>query len=606
MSIEKSNGKTPGDNPADDKAATRRTAEIAADGGETPRPKPADALAENPSPVEVIKDRADYLRGGIVAGLADELTGGLAEDDQSLIKFHGIYQQDDRDSRTARAARKLEPDYSFMIRLRVPGGMLSPAQWLAVDAAAADLTSAGSIRLTTRQTLQFHGVARDNIRPLLQTCARRLLDSVAACGDVNRNVMCSPHAGLSSAHAAAHAVAAQISEMLLPHSRAYCEIWLGEEKVAAGPSFRPPEPLYGKHYLPRKFKIAVAVPPANDVDVYSQDVGFVAVVRDGKLRGFNVLAGGGLGMTFGARETYPRLAEPLGFCAPSQAADVAWHLAALQRDYGDRSDRKKARFKYTIAKLGLEFVRAELCRRLGFVLPPCEATPQWTHRDDVLGWRRRPDGRWDLGVFVENGRIADGAPLKNALREAAALSCCDFLMTPNQNIMLVNIKSRGRVEKVFARRGVSLDFSALSGMRKNAMACVALPTCPLAFAEAERYLPSLVAKLETELARHDLQKDAVSIRMTGCPNGCARPYLGEIGLTGKSPGRYNLYLGAAADGSRLSALAGRNLREADIIAALSPLFAEYAAARENGEGFGDFLVRAGKVRPPAAPADFHD
>lgn len=595
MSTENETNKTP-NNPANG----------AAGGGETPRPKAADALAENPSPVEVIKDRSAYLRGGIAAGLEDELSGGIAEDDQSLIKFHGIYQQDDRDSRTARAARKLEPDYSFMIRLRVPGGMLSPAQWLAVDAAAAELTSAGSIRLTTRQTLQFHGVPKDNIRPLLQTCARRLLDSVAACGDVNRNVMCSPHAGLSSAHAAAHAAAAQISEMLLPRSRAYCEIWLGEEKIAAGPSFLPAEPLYGKHYLPRKFKIAVAVPPSNDVDVYSQDVGFVAVVRDEKLRGFNVLAGGGLGMTFGARETYPRLAEPLGFCAPSQAADVAWNLAALQRDYGDRSDRKQARFKYTAARLGNDFLRAELCRRLGFVLPPCEETPQWTRRDDVLGWRRRPDGLWDLGIFVENGRIAEGSPLKNALREAAALSCCDFLMTPNQNVMLVNIAARERVEKVFARRGVSLDFSALSGMRKNAMACVALPTCPLAFAEAERYLPSLVAKLETELARHDLQKDAVSIRMTGCPNGCARPYLGEIGLTGKSPGRYNLYLGAAADGSRLSALAGRNLREADIIAFLSPLFAEYAAARETGEGFGDFLVRAGKVRPPAAAADFHD
>ena len=576
----------------------------AADGGVLPHPKAADALAENPSPVEIVKDRSDYLRGGIADGLEDELTGGLADGDQSLIKFHGIYQQDDRDVRAERTMRKLEPALSFMIRMRVPGGMLSSAQWLAMDAAASDLTSAGSIRLTTRQTLQFHGVAKENIRPLLQTCARRLIDSVAACGDVNRNVMCSPHAGLSPVHAAAHDAAAQISESLLPRSRAYCEIWLGEEKAAAGPSFRAAEPLYGKHYLPRKFKIAVAVPPANDVDVYSQDVGFVAVVRDGKLRGFNVLAGGGLGMTFGARETYPRLGEDLGFCAPSQAAEVAWHLAALQRDYGNRSDRRIARFKYTVARLGADFVRAELFRRLGFVLPPCEETPPFSHREDVLGWRQQPGGLWDLGIFVENGRIGDGA-LKDALREAAALSCCDFLMTPNQNIMLVNIASRERAEKVFARRGVSLDFSALSGMRKNALACVALPTCPLAFAEAERYLPSLVDKLETELARHNLREDAISIRMTGCPNGCARPYLGEIGLTGKSPGRYNLYLGAGADGARLSALAGQNLREADIIALLSPLFAEYAAAREDGEAFGDFLVRAGKVRAPSAPSDFH-
>ena len=569
-----------------------------------PIPKSADELAANPSEVETVKDRSDYLRGGIAAGLEDELTGGLADGDQSLIKFHGIYQQDDRDNRADRAARKLEPDFSFMIRLRVPGGVLSSAQWLAVDAAATDLTRAGSIRLTTRQTLQFHGVPRDNLRPLLQTCARRLLDSVAACGDVNRNVMCSAHAGLSPVHAAAHDTAAQISATLLPRTRAYFEIWLGEEKLAAGPDFRAAEPLYGKHYLPRKFKIAVAVPPANDVDIYSQDVGFVAVVRGEKLRGFNVLAGGGLGMTFGVRETYPRLGDEIGFCAPSQAADVAWHLATIQRDYGNRSDRKQARFKYTIARLGKDFIREELCRRAGFVLPPCEKTPPWSGREDILGWQKQSNGLWTLGIFVENGRIADGA-LKDALRETAALSCCDFLMTPNQNIMLINIASRERVEKVFSRRGVSCDFSGLSGMRRNAMACVALPTCPLAFADAERYLPTLVTRLETELARHSLSEYPISIRMTGCPNGCARPYLGEIGLVGKSPGRYNLYLGAAADGSRLSALAGNNMREADIVAFLSPLFGEYAAARESSESFGDFLVRTGKINPPAAPADFH-
>lgn len=570
-----------------------------------PEAKDPDTLAQDASAVEVIKDRSDYLRGGIAEGLANATTGGIAEDDQSLLKFHGIYQQDDRDSRAARAARKLEPDYSFMIRMRVPGGMLSSRQWLALDAAATDLTSAGSIRLTTRQTLQFHGVAKENAPALLQTCARRLLDSIAACGDVNRNVMCSPHAGLSDAHRQAHNVAAQISESLLPNTRAYCEIWLGEEKSAASPTHKAPEPLYGKHYLPRKFKIAVAVPPSNDVDVYSQDIGFVAVVRNGKLRGFNVLVGGGLGMTFGARETYPRLADELGFCAPSQAADVAWHLAALQRDYGDRKDRKQARFKYTVARLGLDFIRADLFRRLGFVMPPCEKV-QWTGRSDVLGWRQQPGGQWDFGMFIENGRIAPGN-LKDALREAAALSCCDFLMTPNQNLMLINIaeKDRKRVMQVFARRGLAADFSQLSGLRKSAMACVALPTCPLAFAEAERYLPSLVDKLEAELARHQLQQDDISIRMTGCPNGCARPYLGEIGLTGKSPGKYNLYLGASANGSRLSSLAAQNLKESDIIAALSPLFAAYAAERTPDESFGDFLHRTNKVRPAIVANDFH-
>lgn len=572
--------------------------------GGIPAPKKMDELAASPSPVEVIKDESGYLRGDISEGLADELTGGVSEAAQSLIKFHGIYQQDDRDIRADRAARKLDPDYTFMIRLRAPAGMMTPAQWLAVDSAASELTERGSIRLTTRQTVQFHGLPKENARPLLQACAKRLLDSIAACGDVNRNVMCSPHAGLSPAHAEAAETARRISEALLPKTRAYFEIWLGEEKVAESPGPGGAEPLYGKHYLPRKFKIAVAVPPSNDVDIYSQDIGFVAVTKGGRLRGFNVLAGGGLGMTHGARATYPRLADEIGFCAPSQAADVAWHLCALQRDYGDRSDRKQARFKYTMARLGVDFVRRDLTRRLGFVMSPCEKI-EWAGRSDALGWRQTFAG-WDLGLFVENGRIDEG-PLKEALREAAALECCDFLITPNQNLMLVNIaeKDKARVASVFERRDLPQDFAHLSGMRRNAMACVALPTCPLAFAEAERFLPSLVGRLEGELERCNLRTDEVSIRMTGCPNGCARPYLGEIGLVGKSPGRYNLYLGAAPDGARLSSLAGENMNEEQIVEKLSPLFSDYAAERESGEGFGDFLVRTGRARAPRNPADFH-
>ena len=545
-----------------------------------------------PSEIEVIKENSRHLRGGIADGLDDDITGGLAVSDQSLIKFHGIYQQDDRDIRESRMARKLEPDHSFMIRLRVPSGMLSPEQWLAVDSAAADLTSAGSIRLTTRQTLQFHGVPKENLRPILQTCARRLLDSIAACGDVNRNVMCSPHAGLSPAHAASHEVAAEISRALLPHSRAYYEIWLGEKKLSASPEFRAAEPLYGNHYLPRKFKIAVAVPPANDVDAYSNDIGFVAVVKDGRLRGFNVLIGGGLGTTHGDARTYPRLGDVLGFCAPSQAAEVAWQIAAFQRDHGDRSDRKQARLKYTVARLGLNFAREDIQRRLGFVLPPAEKV-ELTHREDVLGWRQQDGGKWDLGIFIENGRISSDGALKAALREAAALNCCGFLMTPNQNLMLVNIDedARARVQSVFNRHGLETDFSSLSGMRKNAMACVAFPTCPLAMAESERYLPSLIGKLEDELIRCGLQRDAIVIRMTGCPNGCARPYLGEIGLVGKSPGRYNLYLGASVSGDRLSAPAGQNMKEEEIIATLSPLFTEYARERQQQEAFGDWYFR---------------
>ncbi len=601
MSIDSNNDKLM--NKTDEQLSAEANAAV-----QIPPPKTAIAkgeeLAADSSAVEKIKDRSDYLRGDIATGLEDELSGGLSEDAQVLIKFHGIYQQDNRDIRAVRASQKLEADYSFMIRLRVPSGMLTAEQWLTVDSVAADLTENGGIRLTTRQTLQFHGAPKENLRSLLQSCAQRLLDSIAACGDVNRNVMCSPHANLSPLHAAAANTAAKISEALLPTSRAYYEIWLGEEKLAAAPEIK--EPLYGKHYLPRKFKIAVAVPPANDVDIYSQDIGFIAVGDDEQLHGFNVVIGGGLGMTHGDRATYPRLGDALGFCQPSQAVDVAWHLAAIQRDYGNRSNRKQSRFKYTVARLGMDFITKELTQRLGFSLSPSKPI-QFTHRSDMLGWQQQSNGNWSLGLFVANGRLATETPLKQSLREAAALSCCEFLMTPNQNIMLTNIadKNRARIEAVFTRRNLSTDFSDLSGLHKNAMACVAFPTCPLAMAEAERYLPSLVEKLEAELSAHGLQKEAISIRMTGCPNGCARPYLGEIGLVGKSLGRYNLYLGASATGERLSSLVGENYTEANIIATLSPLFAEYAKQRQAAESFGDFLIRSGTAKIPTNAADFH-
>ena len=553
-----------------------------------------------PSPAEKIKEQSDYLRGGIARGLEDSLTGAVSEDDSALIKFHGIYQQDDRDARNARAQRMLEPDYSFMIRLRIPGGLMTPEQWLAADAAARELSRAGSLRLTTRQTLQFHGVPKENLRPMLKACARRMMDSIAACGDVNRNVMCSPHAGESEVHRAAHQTAAQISEHLLPKTRAYFEIWLGEEKLAGGKE--EDEPLYGKHYLPRKFKIAVAVPPINDVDVWSQDIGFVAVAENNKLAGFNIVTGGGLGMAQGDKTAFPRLGDCLGFCEPQQAPEVAWHIAATQRDYGDRSDRRRARWKYTVAKYGATWARDELQKRAGFELQPAREV-KWTHRNEPLGWRRDANGKWSQTIHVENGRIKDGA-LRESLREAAAMSVCDFLITPNQNLMLINIaeENRARLSKGFERRGVLTEVSKL---REHAMSCVAFPTCPLAMAESERYLPSLVGKLETELSKRGLNKDAITIRMTGCPNGCARPYLAEIGLVGKSPGRYNLYLGASFTGDRLSAFAAGNLNEEQILATLSPLFDDYAKNKTKTEHFGDYLVRAGKINPPQTASDFH-
>ena len=539
-----------------------------------------------PSAVEIIKDNSNLLRGSITAGLADEISGAVFEDDTALIKFHGIYQQDNRDTREARTRRKLEPDYSFMLRLRVSGGLLTPAQWLAVQNAATTLTEAGSLRLTTRQTLQFHGIPKENLRQLLQQCQQQLLDSIAACGDVNRNVMCSPHPQLSPLHQRAYDTAAAISEALLPKTRAYYEIWLGEEQLA---TTKPEEePLYGKHYLPRKFKIGIAVPPANDIDVYSQDIGFVAVSRDDELIGFNVLAGGGLGTTHGDTRTYPRLGSDIGFCTAEQAVQVAWHIAAWQRDNGNRSDRKQARLKYTIDKRGLNTFIQELQQRLGFSLSPPQPVV-WKHRSDPLGWRKRQDGLWDIGLFIENGRIAADTPLQQALKKIAETVSCHFMMTPNQNLILTGLNSQGKKKVNTLLRNISA-ISPTSALRENALACVALPTCPLAMAEAERYLPYLVTRIEQELEKYHIEKETISIRMTGCPNGCARPYLGEIGLVGKAPGRYNLYLGAAADGTRLGKLAGDGLTEQMIIDTLNPLFAAYAKDRKSGQSFGDFVA----------------
>lgn len=536
-----------------------------------------------PSAVEGTKENSDYLRGGITGGLADDTTGAIADSDTKLIKFHGIYQQDNRDVRNERARRKLEPDYSFMVRLRIPGGLLTPAQWLAVDKAATTLTEAGSLRLTTRQTLQFHGTPKENLRPLLQQCKQQLLDSIAACGDVNRNVMCSSHAEISAAHRVAYEVAGQISEALLPATRAYYEIWLGEERLGG----ETVEPVYGKHYLPRKFKIGVCVPPVNDIDVFSQDIGFIAIIQRGQVCGFNVVAGGGLGMTSGDMRTAPLLGQMLGFCRVAQAVEVARQIAIWQRDYGDRSDRHLARLKYTIRRRGFAVFKRELEAALEFKFAAAAAF-SFTHRNDRLGWNKRQDGAFDLCLHIENGRISGG--LKEALHEIATAELCEFQITPNQNLILTGVKKRSAVDTILARHQ-ALPAVGLSGLRQNAMACVALPTCPLAMAEAERYLPALLTKLEPVLNRLGLKKAPIIMRMTGCPNGCARPYLAEIGLVGRSPGRYNLYLGASYEGDRLAMLAGENMDEEKIITTLTSWFEAFVKDRRQEERFGDFVMR---------------
>jgi sulfite reductase (NADPH) hemoprotein beta-component len=554
---------------------------------------------------ERIKEASDYLRGTLDEGIRREITGAISEDDAQLVKFHGMYLQDDRDLRPERTRKKMEKAFAFMVRVRVPGGVLTPAQWLALDQVARDYGN-GSVRLTTRQSVQLHGVIKSNLQSTLRAIDSVLLNSIAACGDVNRNVMCNPNPHASRAHAAALDLAREISDHLTPRTPAYREIWLDGERIAGGED-EVVEPIYGKTYLPRKFKIAIAVPPSNDVDVFAHDLGFIAVLdSNGDVQGWNVTAGGGMGMTHGEPDTYPRTADVMGFCARSDALAIAEAVVTVQRDWGDRANRKHARLKYTIEDRGLDAFRAEVERRAGVKLGPAKPFVL-TSSGDRYGWTEGEDGRGHLTLFIMSGRLRDvgtQAQQLSALRRIAEQHDGDFRITANQNLIVAGVRPerRAAIEEIAASNGL---LAPPSGLRRNAVACVALPTCGLALAESERYLPDLLDALDARLTAHGLSRDDIVIRMTGCPNGCARPYLAEIGLVGKGPGRYNLYLGAAFDGSRLSKLYAEDVDHAAIIRQLDPLFAAYAAERKAGEHFGDFVIRAGFVTRTGNGRDFH-
>ncbi|MGE8279176.1 MAG: assimilatory sulfite reductase (NADPH) hemoprotein subunit [Stenotrophomonas sp.] len=552
--------------------------------------------------VENIKADSNRLRGSLLESLADPVTGALREDDQTLIKYHGSYQQDDRDVRDERRRQKLEPAYQFMIRTRTPGGVISPEQWLKLDAIATRFGN-HSLRITTRQAFQFHGVIKRELKATMQAINAALIDTLAACGDVNRNVLVAANPLLSSAHATLYADAARTSEHLLPNTRAYYEIWLDEERVAG--SGTEEEPIYGERYLPRKFKISFALPPLNDVDVYANDLGFIGVLDDaGELLGYDVTIGGGMGATHGDAETYPRIANNVGFIARDSLLDVATAVVTTQRDLGNRELRKRARFKYTIDDHGLDTVLAEIERRAGIRFAPARAAA-FAHNGDRYGWVEGDDGRWHLTLSLQAGRIADlpGAPHLTALREIARILEGEFRMTGNQNLVIAGVatEQRAKIDAIVRSAGLDTGNQAPTALARAAMACVALPTCGLAMAEAERYLPEFSAKLQPLLEQHGLAEAPILLRISGCPNGCSRPYLGEIALVGKAPGRYNLMLGADHRGQRLNTLYRENIAEPDILGALEPLFARYAGEREAEEGFGDFLHRAGIVTLPPYP-----
>jgi sulfite reductase (NADPH) hemoprotein beta-component len=547
---------------------------------------------EKLSVIEKIKTDSCGLRGSIVESIQDELTGAIREDDQAVIKFHGMYQQDDRDRREERAAKKLDRLYSFMIRLRLPGGFLKPEQWVATHEIAGE-HSTGVIKITSRQTVQLHGLIKSHIKPTIQAFNESNLDSIATCGDINRNVLCSSHPGESPIHEQVFAYADKISELLMPKTKAYYEIWLDEEKIVDKKDEE--DPLYQDRYLPRKFKIAIAIPPNNDVDVYANDLGLIAVIENDVLKGFNIAIGGGLSTTHGNPETYARLATVIGFTdTEEKILKAVYEVLTIQRDYGNRTDRKLARLKYTVDKVGVEWFKEELERRIGFKLEPAKPIVL-TQRVDHFGWKQNASGKWYYTVLVENGRILDTEvlALKTALLEVAKTGKANFRFTCTQNLILSDIDTadKNTIHSILDSFGVIAHTENSSALRKNSMACVALPTCPLALAEAQRYLPELITKIEPILEKHQLGKEEIVMRMTGCPNGCARSYVAEIGFVGTAMGKYNLHLGGDRQGERLNKIFLESQNETQILQTLDNLFEVYSAERNGDETFGDFSVR---------------
>jgi sulfite reductase (NADPH) hemoprotein beta-component len=543
-----------------------------------------------PSANEAIKAGSNLLRGTIAGDMADQSTGAISENNSQLTKFHGLYLQDDRDLRTALKKAGKEKAFGFMLRLRLPAGRATPQQWLVLDKLSDELATR-SLRITTRQTFQLHGILKGNVKPIIQGMHKVLLDSISACGDVNRNVVTSPNPERDPILQRVYEDAKAWSEFALPKTRAYHEIWLDEELVAGGET--QSEPMYGPTYLPRKFKTSFAVPPSNDVDIFAQDLGFIAIIEDKEVVGYNVTVGGGMGMNHGNVETFPRLADVLGFIAADEVIPVGNAVLVTQRDYGDRTNRRHARLKYTIEDRGLDWFKSEVERLSGVRFQ--SARPfHFSTIADPLGWHECADGTWFYGLHILSGRVKDvpGWPMKTALREIAQIHEGDFRLTPSQNLTIsgVNTEKKAAIEAILVRHGLARE-NKRSGLRLNSLSCVALPTCGLALAESERLLPEILEKFEPVFEEAGLSEDAISLRITGCPNGCARPYLAEIAFVGRAPNKYALYLGASYTGTRLNRLVSPSITIDDAVELLTPIIKRYALERDEGERFGDFCDR---------------
>ena len=543
-------------------------------------------MSDKLSPVEYIKTKSDGLRGTLKESIdLDNHTGNVRPDDETLVKFHGMYVQDDRDKRAERALKKLDKLYSFMIRLRIPGGQITADQWLATHDIS-EKYGTGVLKITTRQTLQLHGLLKHQLRPTIQSFDKAKLDSIAACGDVNRNVIASSHPQLSPLHKEIHDYADKISKLLLPKTQSYYDVFIDGEKIYERSS--EADPLYENRYLPRKFKIAIAIPPSNDVDLFTNDLGLIAIIEKNQLKGFNIVVGGGLGTTHGNENTFPRLGNVIGLTdTEEKTLKTVYEVLTIQRDYGNRSDRKLSRLKYTVERLTVGGFKTELENRIGFKLEPAKPF-KFTERNDRYGWEKNHEGKWFYTLFVEHGVVKPNQ--KAFLYEVAQLKVSNFIFTANQNLILgaINEADKSKVEALQNQFNINQEISAL---RKSSMACVALPTCPLALAEAQRYLPVLVTKIEPLLEKYKLTNDEISIRMTGCPNGCGRPYAAELGFVGTGPEQYNFMLGGDRFGERLNKLYKEKQSESQILQEVDLLLGKYVKEKLENETFGDFAFR---------------
>lgn len=541
------------------------------------------------SKVEEAKKNSKHLRGTIALTLASDAKS-FEHDDMQLMKHHGIYQQDDRDVRAANRAVGEDPAYSFMCRVKIPGGFLSADQYLALESIAEELTTVGSVRVTTRQNVQFHGVLKGTLKAAIQKCNSVMMSSLCGCGDVERNIMAPPAPFATPAHTAVRELATQLSNAMCPTTNAYMEIWMDGEKVD---TTLEEEPLYKEQYLPRKFKTGISLPEDNSVDLHSQDVGLLAIVEDGKLVGCNVLVGGGLGMTHKKEETYARLGTPLGFVAKDDVIATVQTIAAIYRDYGDRTDRKHARLKFIIEEQGIEAFRAEFRERAGFALHESKPTAELKHAD-FLGLHDQGDGKFFYGIWVPNGRILDTprVRIKTALHTIITKLRPRIIFTPNQNVLLADLSEDDvkAIEKMLDAFGIRTS-DKMSWVERGSMACPAMPTCGLALTEAERVMGDVVEEIEKEFVKVGLANEPLTIRMTGCPNGCARPYTADIGLVGHKPGHYDIFLGGSIHGHRMAELYAVNVLQEELPSTLRPLLESWRDHRTTGESFSDYYER---------------